>query len=165
MDKHNEEETMKKYGISSEEKEIYIYKGYRYDKLEDAVNYAISEEKNNETVKKIEDSKMLSGRIRRGKFAFTIVIGWVLILLIIMIVGGVLSDHLSNNVADPLGIILMLPVTLWVWRSTWLRFHDIGKSGWYLLGMFVPLLNLFLFVILLFRKGDEGENAYGPAPQ
>jgi len=37
---------MKKYGISSEEKKIYTYGGYRYNRLDDAVNYArLQEEK------------------------------------------------------------------------------------------------------------------------
>jgi hypothetical protein len=31
---------MNRYGISSEDKKIYTYRGYRYSRLDDAVNYA-----------------------------------------------------------------------------------------------------------------------------
>ncbi|MFQ5602822.1 MAG: hypothetical protein ACE5HS_06095 [bacterium] len=37
------QEVMNKYGISVSVNNKYIYKGYRYDSLEDAVNYAKSE--------------------------------------------------------------------------------------------------------------------------
>ncbi|WP_048690845.1 DUF805 domain-containing protein [Catenovulum maritimum] len=41
------------------------------------------------------------------------------------------------------------------------RLHDINRKGWYLLLLFVPLINLILVLILLFKSGDIGENEYG----
>ncbi|MFH1968100.1 MAG: DUF805 domain-containing protein, partial [bacterium] len=41
------------------------------------------------------------------------------------------------------------------------RFHDIGKSGWYILTFFVPLLNLIMILILLFEAGKQEVNKYG----
>ena len=40
----NHEAVMKKYGIQVEESHTYLYKGYRYRNLSDAVNYAILQE-------------------------------------------------------------------------------------------------------------------------
>lgn len=42
------------------------------------------------------------------------------------------------------------------------RFHDIGQTGWYSLGLFVPIINLFVVLVLLFKVGDATANRYGP---
>lgn len=44
------------------------------------------------------------------------------------------------------------------------RFHDLDKSAWYILGMMVPLFNIYLAIILLFKKGTTGPNRFGPDP-
>ena len=44
------------------------------------------------------------------------------------------------------------------------RWHDLGKSGWFTLLLFVPLANLFVGIYLWVKKGDEGPNQYGEDP-
>ncbi len=41
------------------------------------------------------------------------------------------------------------------------RFHDIGWSGWAVLLMFVPLVNLVAFLLLLVAPGQKRPNLYG----
>jgi len=42
------------------------------------------------------------------------------------------------------------------------RFHDIDKSGWYVLLMFIPLVNLLVLAELLFTQGKEiGKTRWG----
>ena len=43
------------------------------------------------------------------------------------------------------------------------RLHDVGKSGWWLLLQFVPLANLYLLYLFI-KRGDAGDNIYGPDP-
>jgi uncharacterized membrane protein YhaH (DUF805 family) len=43
------------------------------------------------------------------------------------------------------------------------RLHDIGKSGWWYLLCFVPLGG-FVVLFWMFRRGDTGDNGYGPPP-
>ena len=38
------------------------------------------------------------------------------------------------------------------------RLHDVGKSGWFLLIVFIPLIGFIWFLILLFRDSQQGEN-------
>ena len=45
------------------------------------------------------------------------------------------------------------------------RLHDIGKSGWYLLVLIIPLVGIIWLLILLVREGDRGANAYGEDPK
>jgi uncharacterized membrane protein YhaH (DUF805 family) len=42
--------------------------------------------------------------------------------------------------------------------------HDIGRSGWYLLFVLLPLAGLIYLVVLACHRGDPGENKYGPPP-
>lgn len=44
------------------------------------------------------------------------------------------------------------------------RFHDIGRSGWYTLTLFIPIINLCAFFVLLFFKSAPDVNRYGPVP-
>ena len=45
------------------------------------------------------------------------------------------------------------------------RFHDLGKSAWSVLLLLIPLINLVMLLVLIFAKGEEGENQYGmPLP-
>lgn len=37
---NEEKHAMERYGITSEEKTIFYFEGYKYDRLSDAVNYA-----------------------------------------------------------------------------------------------------------------------------
>lgn len=41
------------------------------------------------------------------------------------------------------------------------RLHDIGKSGWFLLLGFIPILG-FLVLLYWFVQPGEGANEYGP---
>lgn len=44
------------------------------------------------------------------------------------------------------------------------RLHDLGRPGWHWLGLMVPLYNIYLGLVLLFQKGTDGPNEFGPDP-
>ncbi len=44
------------------------------------------------------------------------------------------------------------------------RLHDLNRSGWWALIMLIPLVNLLFAVYVIFFKGTEGPNKYGPDP-
>ena len=44
------------------------------------------------------------------------------------------------------------------------RLHDLDRNGWFWLLCFIPLVNFFLGIYLLFFRGTKGENRYGPDP-
>jgi len=45
------------------------------------------------------------------------------------------------------------------------RLHDIGKSGWWYLIVFIPLIGVIWLIVLLATEGNAGENQYGPDPK
>lgn len=46
------------------------------------------------------------------------------------------------------------------------RCHDIGRSSWWLLLLLVPIVGaLWVVAVLGFRRGNPGDNQYGPDPR
>lgn len=45
------------------------------------------------------------------------------------------------------------------------RLHDIGRSGWWLLITFVPLIGVIWLLIYTARDGEPGDNEYGANPK
>lgn len=43
------------------------------------------------------------------------------------------------------------------------RFHDIGKSGWWVLIFIIPLIG-FIALIIFFIRDSDGPNQYGEGP-
>ncbi len=65
------------------------------------------------------------------------------------------------------GIFQVLTNLLTLWPGIALgikRLHDRDKKGWFIALSYVPLVNLWIAIELLFLKGKEGENTFGPDP-
>ena len=45
------------------------------------------------------------------------------------------------------------------------RLHDIGKSGWFLLFILIPLVGAIILIIWDCQDSQPGDNAYGPNPK
>jgi uncharacterized membrane protein YhaH (DUF805 family) len=45
------------------------------------------------------------------------------------------------------------------------RLHDMNFSGWFSLVSFIPLINLFFGLYVLFKDGTAGSNQYGEDPK
>jgi uncharacterized membrane protein YhaH (DUF805 family) len=44
------------------------------------------------------------------------------------------------------------------------RLHDLGRSGWEYFLFLLPFYNIYLGLLLLFKRGSDGDNKYGPDP-
>src|SRR5262249_42087296 len=77
------------------------------------------------------------------------------------------QDRTPGN--DPvLGAVVIGGFVLFSWAKLALaakRLHDLGKSGWVCLLLFIPLLGFIAVVFLLRASGDLFDNQYGPARQ
>ena len=66
---------------------------------------------------------------------------------------------------DPLVIYTFIAgFLLFTWAKLALaakRFHDVGKTGWLCLLLFIPLVSLIAFIFLLAARGNEYDNRYG----
>ena len=85
---------------------------------------------------------------RMGRTKFT------LIFFSCQLIGLFLSGQFGLIV----GLVIGLPVFAWISMD---RLHDFNKSGWWWLVAFVPVANLILLLVLIFKAGDVGENTFG----
>ncbi|PLW78411.1 DUF805 domain-containing protein [Cohaesibacter celericrescens] len=114
-----------------------------------------------------------SGRARRAEYWW-----WTLALILTSIAVGIVdvtlfpegmvpSSDLQSEGGDyegPLSTILYLATLLPSLAVGVRRLHDVGKSGWWMFIVLVPLFGMLYLIYLNIRKGDEGSNLYGPDP-
>ena len=74
------------------------------------------------------------------------------VLLIIPIIGPLIS------------FVIGIAMAVGGWMLIIRRLHDLNKSGWFSLLLFVPIIDFFFGLYLLFVKGTDGPNEYGPDP-
>lgn len=103
----------------------------------------------------------LKGRIRRRTYWWT----HVLIFLVYLII---VSIPIENEVTAILLLAFLIYFSLLSISLTVRRLQDIGKTGWLVLLLFVPIVNFvasLIFFVLCCRDSEYGENAWGPNPK
>lgn len=98
------------------------------------------------------------GRINRAAFfggcVFTTLLGY----------PASLAENTENLFVILAVVALVLAIFMLFASLAVKRAHDIGKSGWLVLLWFVPGLNIFFGLYLLFKLGETGPNQYGLDP-
>jgi len=61
------------------------------------------------------------------------------------------------------GIIILL-LLIPALAVTVRRFHDINKSGWFVLLQIIPFIGWIIILVMLIEKGTEGKNRFGDYP-
>lgn len=98
------------------------------------------------------------GRARRSEYLyFAIFTG--LVSYVLAIVFG--NEYSNGLLSDIWSLATLLPMTAVSIR----RLHDTGHKWTWYLGILVPLFNLYVFYLILFKAGDAGENRFGPDPK
>ena len=98
-----------------------------------------------------------NGRARRAEYWYFVLFNFLIGTVIGLVVGLIGLDWLSYIYS----LALFVPGMAITVR----RLHDVGKSGWWLLISFVPLIGAIWLIILLVKEGDHGNNAYGVDPR
>jgi uncharacterized membrane protein YhaH (DUF805 family) len=115
-----------------------------------------------------------SGRINRAKFWLTsIAVGVVETIVLFAVFGaGMMSGDPSNMDMGSVGVVgIVVAAVVYIvgiWISLALaakRWHDRGKSAWWIFIILVPLVGgVWYFIEVGCLKGTTGPNAYGPDP-
>lgn len=96
------------------------------------------------------------GRIARGTWAYRFIA-----LALTATAFGMLAQDLIGSA----GAALFAALFLWCAGALSVqRLHDIGRSGWSLCALLIPVLGPIWFAFQLARRGVEGPNAYGRDP-
>ena len=103
----------------------------------------------------------LSGRISRGGFW----IGAGIQLAILIVIGGIAAVSNARAVQVILAVVYVVTM-FWIGLAISVkRWHDRGKSGWWVLISLVPIVGIiWAFIETALLPGDQGPNIYGPDP-
>ncbi len=100
-----------------------------------------------------------SGRARRSEY-------WYFTLFNFIVTGvfSVLSSVTGSTIFSVLSGLFSLAVLIPGIAVCIRRLHDIGKSGWYLLFVLIPLVGAIILIVWYCKDSMPGENQYGPNP-
>jgi uncharacterized membrane protein YhaH (DUF805 family) len=105
-----------------------------------------------------------SGRAQRAEYWFFVLFSTLLFLVfaIIDITIGTYSEKSEIGLFSGIGsIALFIPG----FAVTVRRFHDIGRSGWWLATGLIPLIGAIILLVFTLLDSEAGENIYGPNPK
>jgi len=106
---------------------------------------------------------VFSGRARRKEY-------WMFILfnLIFTIVAMILDNILGiagSQGYGPIYGLYCLAMFIPSLAVSFRRLHDVGKSGWFLLILLIPLIGAIWYLAVVCRDSNPGENKYGSNPK
>lgn len=104
------------------------------------------------------------GRARRAEY-WMYTLFTLLISLFLALVDEVAGLNKATGGLSPLYTLYGLAVFIPGLAVSVRRLHDIGKSGWWLLLVFVPLVGVIVLLMFHACEGDTGPNEYGPDPK
>jgi uncharacterized membrane protein YhaH (DUF805 family) len=96
------------------------------------------------------------GRSGRAEFWW-----WMLAYFIGAVVLSFLAGIIGTNILYWIYVLALIVPNVAVAIR---RFHDIGKEAWWVILLFIPLVNLIIALIFL-TKPSDGPNKFGEGPQ
>jgi len=118
-------------------------------------------------------SKIFSLTSRIGRLRYQ-AYSWVCLLLLMLagiLVRGIIGlmevtalNPSPDNMLWYLALATYIPSTIYSFILAKRRLNDLNQSGWFLIFLFAPFLNLLFILYLIFFKGSPKSNQYGPAP-
>ena len=104
----------------------------------------------------------LNGRIGRVRYlAYLFGLGLLFIVALALGALTVRDNSYAMLVVKAVQIVGTLAIAGILARR---RLHDLGQRGWLAIGVFVPVVNFFVGLWLVFWPGDKAANRYGPRP-
>lgn len=117
------------------------------------------------------------GRLNRAKFWLILIVTdiamFVLLGILVAVTGGSMTmgadgsmPAMGGGVVGNLIALVIVLAAVWIGLAVGVkRYHDRGKSGWWVLIALVPVIGSLWYLIECgFLRGTIGPNAYGPDP-
>ncbi|NLC67799.1 MAG: DUF805 domain-containing protein, partial [Clostridiaceae bacterium] len=101
----------------------------------------------------------IHGRLNRGRyFLYNYVVNISVVLFVLLF--AYLGIIVSEVVIDIARLFMLANIFI----QSIKRFHDLGKSGWQVLFLLIPILNFITILNLLLTPGETETNKYGENP-
>lgn len=115
-------------------------------------------------IKTLRQYADFNGRSRRTEYwiflLFTLVFGSTA-----MLIDNVLEIVMGGIGLGPLALLFALGMFIPGLAVGVRRLHDVGKSGWMLLIILIPVIGTIWLLVLLFSDSNIGVNEYGNNPK
>ena len=85
-------------------------------------------------------------------------------VIVIAINLSVIANKLGSRAIAALGILVSALPIIPAFMLTIRRLHDLNRPAWWCIGFFIPMVNFVLGIYLIFFRGTNGPNQYGPDP-
>ena len=102
-------------------------------------------------------------RLNRKRYimrALALVLAYFVFALILAVIGESIKSKMIPELILLLSIVFVIPSVMLMLR----RLHDVDRPTWWIIGAFIPYVNVAFSLFLLFAKGTIGPNQYGPDP-
>lgn len=107
----------------------------------------------------------MDGRISRSTYFWTTLAVMAITSFVAVVVAFVLSMTVPAYWAtSTAGGLIALVGTVMIAFAAVKRLHDIGRPGTHYWLFLVPLYNVYLALMLMFQRGNDGTNRFGSDP-
>lgn len=100
------------------------------------------------------------GRVGRLRYLAYLSVGYLVMILASMVIGGIAGFSGSGNLASALGALMAIPYFVFWALVSIQRSHDMDWNGWTTLLILIPVVGL----VWIFKGGTRGGNRFGPPP-
>ena len=111
----------------------------------------------------------LKGRSRRSEYwwiqLFLVLTNLAVAAIDLVLMNGDVDRFIANGGGGIVGLIWILVTIVPALAVLVRRLHDTGKSGWWVLIGFVPLVGGIVLLVFTVLDSDAGENSQGPSPK
>ena len=109
------------------------------------------------------------GRARRSEYwwiqLFLVLTNLAVAAIDLVLMNGDVERFIANGGGGIVGLIWILVTIVPALAVLVRRLHDTGKSGWWALIGFVPLVGGIVLLVFTVLDSDAGENSHGPSPK
>ena len=105
-----------------------------------------------------------SGRARRKEYWMFTLFN-IIFAIVAMILDNVLGIAMAEIGYGPLYGLYTLAVFIPGLAVSVRRLHDVGKSGWMILIVLIPIIGAIWLIVLMVTDSNSGENQYGSNPK
>ncbi|RKS86015.1 uncharacterized membrane protein YhaH (DUF805 family) [Orbus hercynius] len=107
-----------------------------------------------------------NGRARRKEFWMFTLFNWI-VIFVLMILAGIFGSfsHSLASIVVFIYFIFAAAVIIPTIAVTVRRLHDTGRSGWWYLIIFVPIVGPIILLVFMFLDSMPIENQYGLNPK
>ena len=116
-------------------------------------------------IKVLKNYAVFSGRARRKEYWMFVLFNFIFSLVASLIDLGIGLVTFAVFGLGLLSILYALAVFVPGLAVAVRRLHDVGKSGWYLFIILIPIAGPIWFLVLACTDSQAGDNKYGPNPK